>query len=70
MVRRTITYNRQPRKLAVMPFALAATGLAAYGLWTGSARLLGVMVVVIVAGTLLDGIWWLLARFRGSSAPF
>ena len=69
-VRRTIAYNRQPRKLAVLPVVFAVTGLGAYGFWTGSYRFLGLTIGLAVVGTFIDVTWWVITRLRGSSAPF
>ena len=72
-VRRTISYNRQPRKLAALPFFLGTTAVGAYGLWTGgSVRLLDVIIGLMAAGTLIDVIWWLVLKARrpDSHIPF
>jgi hypothetical protein len=58
--RRTIAYNRQPRKLALLPFSLAATVLAVYALVTGdpSITLMFVVLGLCLFVTVAEGAWW------------
>jgi hypothetical protein len=70
-VRRTVAYNLQPRKLALLPFSLAATGIAVYALWTGSNNTTLVFVMIGLLGfvTVVDAVWWLALRLLRPGSP-
>jgi hypothetical protein len=60
LARRTVAYNRQPRRLVLLPFQAIALALAAYALWTGdpSRTLALVMVGLVAFGMVFEGVWW------------
>jgi cell division protein FtsW (lipid II flippase) len=58
--RRVVAYNRQPRKLVLLPFSLTATLLGLYALWTGdlSTTLMFVVVGLCAFVIVADGVMW------------
>lgn len=66
--RRTVTYNRQPRRLFLLPFALASVALGVYALVTGSASvtLMFVVVGLMIFVNVVDGLMWLARHVRVS----
>ena len=69
--RRTLAYNLQPRKLAMLPFSLTATGIAVYALWTGSnnTTLIWVMLGLLGFVTAADAVWWLVLKLLRPGSP-
>src|SRR5689334_21330120 len=57
--RQTLAFNRQPYRLAAMPFQLIALALATYGAWTGdpSGDLVLVTCGIGLFSILLPSVW-------------
>jgi len=62
--RRTIAYNRQPRRLVVLPIQAIGLALAAYGLSASapSEAVSLVTVGIVLFSVVFEGAWWLVAN--------
>ena len=65
--RRTVAYNRQPRRLFLLPVSIASVVLGLYGLVSGdpSVTLMWVVIGLVVFVTVVDGGIWLARACRG-----
>lgn len=66
--RRTVAYNRQPRRLILLPLSIATVILGLYGLVSGdpSVTLMWVVVGLVTFVTVVDAASWLIAYVRQS----
>lgn len=64
--RRTVAYNRQPRRLILLPLSIASVVLGLYGLVSGnpSMTLMWVVIGLVTFVTVVDGGMWLVQSYR------